>query len=322
MKKMIRNIFCVALVVAAGCTSEQPAQVSPPVPGGMRPDIVATNAFYYYRDVDDAWDFYRDTLGLETVVDYGFAKIMRLADSSYVTLVEAAEGMHSADEPKLVTLHLVTDTLNLWHSRFLRLGVDIEYGGAGPAEGIPDSFTVRDTDGYALRFVRYNPHPNSETYVDAFAYAPPVMSAAKEDGELSIRATAFSIYYNDVGEVRSFFEGLFDTEPVALLDGSPLYQLAGSGFVSLENYQGPGTIERGKTGMTLSLFTNEVDAWFARASAWPGMELRTDKVVDESGRVRVFVGYDPAGVFFEWDTFLDLPDNRALVAYLETSDVY
>ena len=28
-----------------------------------RPDIIATNAFYYYHDVEAAWIFYRDTLG-------------------------------------------------------------------------------------------------------------------------------------------------------------------------------------------------------------------------------------------------------------------
>ena len=41
------------------------------------PDIVATNAFYYYDELDAAWSFYTEVLGLETVIDYGFAKIMR-----------------------------------------------------------------------------------------------------------------------------------------------------------------------------------------------------------------------------------------------------
>jgi hypothetical protein len=59
-----------------------------------------------------------------------------------------------------------------------------------------------------------------------------------------------------------------------------------------------------------------VDAWFDRASIWPGFELRTPKVLDESGLVRVFVGYDPAGIFLEWDTFLDLPENRTLLGHL------
>jgi hypothetical protein len=107
-----------------------------------------------------------------------------------------------------------------------------------------------------------------------------------------------------------------------VLDGSPLYQLAGSGFVSLEDYDGPTLRSPGENGMTLSIFTNEVDAWFDRASAMPGFELRTPEVLQESGLVRVFVGYDPAGIFLEWDTFLDLPENRLLNDYLKWSDVY
>ena len=82
------------------------AQQEIDVTESKRPDIIATNAFYYYNDVDAAWRFYQDTLGFETVVDYGFAKILRIAESSYLTVVKADEGMHSADEPKTVTLHL------------------------------------------------------------------------------------------------------------------------------------------------------------------------------------------------------------------------
>ena len=41
------------------------------------PPILATNVFYYYDDVEAAWAFYTETLGLRTVVDYGFAKILR-----------------------------------------------------------------------------------------------------------------------------------------------------------------------------------------------------------------------------------------------------
>ncbi len=322
MRRSYCSAYLCALLITAACTQEQPAQQVATAPSGMRPDIVATNAFYYYDDVEAAWIFYRDTLGLETVIDYGFAKIMRLADSSYLTLVDAAEGMHSADEPKIVTLHLVTDQLNRWHTHFLRLGMPIEYDGTSLQGGMPDSFIVRDSEGYALRFVRYNPQPNQVSFVDSFAYAPPVLSTAGSNGEMSIRATAFSVYYNDAEEVRPFFEALFDVESVGVLDGSPLYQLAGSGFVSLEDYDGPTLSSPGENGMTLSIFTNEVDAWFDRASAMPGFELRTPEVLQESGLVRVFVGYDPAGIFLEWDTFLDLPENRLLNDYLRWSDVY
>lgn len=322
VRHVICGTLCGVLVVAAACTDRISMQDATTAQTGLRPDMIATNAFYYYDDVEAAWIFYRDTLGVETVVDYGFAKILRLADSSYLTLVDAAEGMHSADEPKVVTLHLVTDELNRWHTHFLRLGMQIEYDGATIQDGMPDSFLIHDPEGYVLRFMRFNPHPAHGSFVDSFAYAPPVSSTNQAEGSMSIRATAFSLFYDDVAEVRPFFEGLFDVEPVGLLDGSPLYQLAGSGFVSLEDYDGPGLSPAGDNGMTLSIFTNDVEAWFERASTWPGFELRTPGVVDESGLVRVFVGYDPAGVFLEWDTFLDLPENRALIDYLKVSDVF
>lgn len=281
-----------------------------------RPDIIATNAFYYYHDVEAAWNFYRDALGLETVVDYGFAKILRLAESSYLTLVKADEGMHSADEPKNVTLHLVTDELNRWHEYAVQQGMQIEYDAATNNDSLGDSFVTFDAEGYRLRFVRYNPHPNHSSFVESFANATPVSSTASGPGDMSIRATVFTVYYKDVGDVRPFFEGLFDVTSAGVLNGVPLYQFASSGFVSLEKYSDDPPASPGENGVTLSFLTTDVDAWFERASAWPGFELRTPEVFDESGLVRVFVGYDPTGIFLEWDTFLDLPENDALLNHL------
>ncbi len=83
-----------------------------------------------------------------------------------------------------------------------------------------------------------------------------------------------------------------------------------------EKYSDDLPTSPGENGMTLSFLTTDVDAWFDRASAWPGFELRTPEVFDESGLVRVFVGYDPTGIFLEWDTFLDLPENDALLNHL------
>ena len=305
------------LVFGAACTGEQTDQEATAVLGNDRPDIIATNAFFYYHDVEAAWKYYQDTLGFETVVDYGFAKILRLAESSYLTVVKADEGMHSADEPKLVTLHLVTDQLNRWHAYFLQQDAQIEYDVAGGEDMLADSFIVLDTEGYRLRFARYNPHPNHSSFVESFANATPVLSTAGEAGDMNIRATTFFVYYADVESIRPFFEGLFEVAPAGLINGVPIYQLAGSGFVALEEYGEQEFSSPGENGVTLSFLTSDVDAWFDRAYDWPGFELRTPEVIDESGLVRVFVGYDPTGIFLEWDTFLDLPENRALLQYLE-----
>ena len=66
----------------------------------------------------------------------------------------------------------------------------------------------------------------------------------------------------------------------------------------------------------MSFFTSDVEAWFERAKA-QDLELRTAELGDESGRVRVFVAYDPEGYFLEWDTFLDVEGNERLVGLLQ-----
>jgi predicted enzyme related to lactoylglutathione lyase len=305
------------LLLLTACAADEKAVPEAEISGTGRPDIVATNAFYYYADVERAWSFYQDTLGLETVVDYGFAKIMRLADSSYLTLVQASEGMHSTDEPKTVTLTLVTDELNRWHTYLAAKQVPMKAGILAADGQAANSFVAIDPEGYFLRFIRYNPHPNHASFVAAIADAPPVFSnAADAAAPMSIRATAFSAYFEDLEAVRPFYESLFEVVPSGQLNGVDAYQMSASGYLLLVGGGDELHEPTRENGVTLSFITTDVDGWFERASGWPGFELRTPEIFDESGMVRVFVGYDPEGIFLEWDTFLKLAENEAMLKYL------
>ena len=62
--------------------------------------------------------------------------------------------------------------------------------------------------------------------------------------------------------------------------------------------------------------TDDVEGWFEYMRGREGFELRTEELTDESGRVSVFVGYDPEGYFLEWDTFLDVEGNEELLELL------
>ena len=289
--------------MSGGCDANGPQQDATP----DVPDIVATNAFYYYDDIDVAWQFYRDVLGFETVVDYGFAKIMQIAETSYLTLVAAESGMHSADEPKTVTLTLVSDTVDAWYEHLQQAGVAMHRRIAGRPQL---EFVVGDPGGYLLRFRRFNPHANSGTFVREIAELNTVASSA---GEFSTRAAIYSIYMDDLEAMQDFYEGLFGRHPVATPDVGPIYQMAGSGFVGLVDRADDLHRATELNGVTLSFLTTDVDAWFERARNWPGFELRTPEIFNESDMVRVFVGYDPEGKFLEWDTFLDLEATRKLL---------
>lgn len=280
-----------------------------------RPDIIATNAFYYYADVDTAWNFYVGTLGFETVADYGFAKILRLSENSYLTLVQADEGMHSSDEPKTVTLNLITDTLEPWYSHLSENAVDMRVAHAKDGEQQANYFVAADPEGYFLKFIRYNPHPGHEDFVGAFAALSPVSSSVAQN--LTIRASVTSVYFDDIANVSKFYEGLFDVKPSGKMVGVPIYQMSQSGFVALVDGGDELHQPTGENGVTLSFLTTDIDAWFERATGWPGFELRTPKILNEGGLVKVFVGYDPNGIFLEWDTFLDLEENSALMRHLE-----
>ena len=98
-------VLCVVtpLVVGCGGTPEEPAEEAAPAPTNPFREfgITANNAFFYYDDVERAAEFYTDTLGIDLVADYDFAKILRPAATSYLILVDAEMGMHSTDEAEI-----------------------------------------------------------------------------------------------------------------------------------------------------------------------------------------------------------------------------
>ena len=62
--------------------------------------MTASNVFLYYADVEAATTFYTRTLGFAVAADYGFAKILRVGPSSFITLVDEEMGMHSASRSR------------------------------------------------------------------------------------------------------------------------------------------------------------------------------------------------------------------------------
>ncbi len=127
--------------------------------------IRASNLFLYYKDLDKAAKFYSNTLGMEQVADYKMARIFRMTSDSYLILVDATKGMHTAEEPKTVALALITDQLDEWYSYLKSQDIDIKYD-YKPKEGSPhDGFVISDPEGYLLEFERFNKHPENEKFI-------------------------------------------------------------------------------------------------------------------------------------------------------------
>ena len=103
---------------------------------------------------------YTQTLGLRVAADYGFAKFLQVAPTSYLTLVDGTEGMHTPDEQKAVTVSFFTDDLEGWYpyvsetDAFELRSTEIQADSVGRFR----AFVGYDPEGYYLEFDTFLPH--------------------------------------------------------------------------------------------------------------------------------------------------------------------
>ena len=278
--------------------------------------ITANNAFFYYDDLEAATRFYTRTLGLRVIADYGFAKILQVAQTSYLTLVDALEGMHTTDEPKTVAIALITDQLAEWYEYLL--GEDIGMrSGYTPVAGRPHhGFVAYDPEGYILEFERFNPHSENEKLIPILdraetLYPDPEQETTVPPG-LGFKATVLWLYYKDTEGILDFFEKKLGLDRTVDQGWAWMYQTSPTGFIGpVDETRGMHSFTEQKA-VTVSFFTDDLEGWFSYVRDTGVYELRTPEIEnDEEGRFRAFVGYDPEGYFLEFDTFLlhDLNDR-------------
>ena len=275
--------------------------------------IVANNAFFYYDDLDRATAFYTETLGIRLVADYGFAKILHIAPTSYLVLVDAAKGMHTTDEPKSVAMALVTDQLDEWHAYLETKDVEMMHD-YDPMENHPHhGFVILDPEGYCLEFERFNDHPENRELM-------PVLDQARTvfvEPSLGFKATVIWLYYKDMEAIQRFYRDKLGLDLLVDQGWAKIYQTSTSGFLGLvDEKSGMHTFSE-KKAVNVSFFTENLDDWFEYVRKSGAFELRTNEMHEDGPRVRGFVGFDPGGYYLEFDTFLPHEDNRDMLDSLK-----
>ncbi|MEM7500583.1 MAG: VOC family protein [Pseudomonadota bacterium] len=278
----------------------------------------ASNVFFYYEDLAAAEAFYRELLGLRLVADYGFAKILQVAPKSFLTLVDADEGMHSAAEPKTTAIALITDQLDEWWDYIETLDIDMRSTEYDPQPGrAHHGFVAIDPEGYFLEFERFNEHPENVDLLPMLndietLYPEPGTSSVPEG--LGFKATVIWFYYKDMAGIQSFYENTMGFDLIVDQGWAKIYQVGPTGFFGpVDETRGMHSFTEEK-GVTMSFLTADIDGWHAYLAA-RGVELRHDAVVNEEP-YRAFVAYDPEGYYLEWDVFNDVPANQALLEAL------
>ncbi len=278
--------------------------------------LKATNVFLYYKDLQRATDFYTKIIGLELLTEYDNASILRIAESSFVILVDAAKGMHSADEPKTVALALLTNQLSKWYDHITENGVEIKYT-YKPKEGGPhDGFVAIDPEGYLLEFETFKQHSVNELFIQ-YLDKNKTIPTAVDDG-LGFNGSITWMYYKDILKMQGFVENILGLELVADQGWTKIYKATDSGFIGLlDERRGMHKFTEEKAA-TISYIIDDPDGWFDYVDSNQSFKLRSDSVgTGPDGKYRAFVGYDPEGYFLEFDKFYKHSDNLKLMEYLE-----
>lgn len=283
--------------------------------------VEASNTFLYYKNLAAATEFYQDILGLELLADYGMATTFRISAESYLILVDAAEGMHSADEPKTVALALLTDQLEAWWNYLNAQKVPVKYSYKTKEGGPHDGFVMIDPEGYLLEFELFKQHPENEgfmPYLDQAEHFTTSAARAKVPNGLGFKASITWLYYQDMLEMQQFYEEVLGLEMVADQGWTKIYGVSNTGFIGLvDERRGMHDFTEEKA-VTVSFFLKDLKGWYDYVKAKQPFELRTGEW--ETGpkkRYNAFVGYDPQGYFMEFDRFLEHPENKKLLESLE-----
>jgi catechol 2,3-dioxygenase-like lactoylglutathione lyase family enzyme len=269
--------------------------------------------FFYYPDLEVAENFYTGILGMEKVLDYGFAKICRLSPTSFIGLVDETKGMHDPSEPKTVTLSFLTEEIDQWYQYFAGQGVEM-IAPLKDAERHPTrGFVAFDPAGYYLEFEKFLDHPQNALLLEKLAGTealyPDQNQQTSRPAHLGIQANIVWLYYQEIPEAQAFYEQNFGFGLIVDQGFAKVYSSSPTGFIGLVDESKGLHRFTALKAVNVAFLTDQIKEWFAHLKK-RGINIKDPLKEMESIPVRAFVGYDPAGYFIEFDQFL--PDSRNL----------
>ncbi len=283
--------------------------------------IEATNLFLYYKDLNGATQFYTETLGLELLADYQMAKILRITSDSYLILVDATKGMHTAQEPKTVALALLTNQLEGWYNYLVSKKIKIKYDYKPKDGGAHDGFVAVDPEGYLLEFETFKQHQENELFIPRLAKSKTITSPSSQKtsvpAELGLNATITWLYYKDIPAMENFYQQVLGLELIVDQGWAKIYQSSESGYIGLVDERRGMHNYTDKKAVNVSFILKDLDGWFKYVNDSKAFALRSNEIgVGPDNKYRAFVGFDPEGYYMEFDTFYEHPDNDKLMKCL------
>lgn len=277
--------------------------------------IQANLVFFYYEDLAKAQRFYEDILGLERVLDYGFASVHRISQTSYIGLVDEKEGMHRASEPKTVTLAFVTEEVDEWYLYLKDKGIKCRGPVRNATRHPTRGFVAVDPEGYFLEFETFLDHHQNEKILSRLknveSIYPRKNQATSRPQNLGVRANVIWLYYEELEKAQNFYEDLLGLKLLVDQGFAKVYSSSPTACIGLvDEAQGLHRFSEEKA-VTVAFITEKVDAWYNYLKS-RGLTMQAPLSDAERGLVRAFVALDLAGYYLEFDWFNEHEKNKKI----------
>ena len=284
-------------------------------------DIIGNNAFLYYKNYNEATNFYGDILGFKNVFEFpDFATIFQTTKSTFITVVnDNGRGMHSSDEPKTIAIALVTDQLDGWYEYALSQNLDIKKPPKPLADNPHHAFLVTDPGGYILEFEHFADHPENKEFIPLLNNSENIygVKGSQRPDNLAFKASIYWLYHSNEEEAEAFYQEVMGLKMIVKQSFSDILTSSPTGYIGLvEDGIGIHNATHEKA-VNVGFMTNSAQAWFDYLKEQPTFSLRTEELYheqDEQGNnlIDIVMGYDPDNYFIEIDEFLDTEFNKEL----------
>ena len=284
-------------------------------------DIIGNNAFLYYKNYDEATNFYGDILGFKNVFEFpDFATIFQTTKSTFITVVnDNGRGMHSSDEPKTIAIALVTDQLDGWYQYALSQNLNIKNPPKPLADNPHHAFLVTDPGGYILEFEHFADHPENKEFIPLLNNSENIygVKGSQRPNNLAFKASIYWLYHSNEEEAEAFYQDVMGLKMIVKQSFSDILTSSPTGYIGLvEDGIGIHNATHEKA-VNVGFMTNSAQAWFDYLKEQPTFSLRTEELYHEqdgqgNNLIDIVIGYDPDNYFIEIDEFLDTEFNKEL----------
>jgi predicted enzyme related to lactoylglutathione lyase len=111
---------------------------------------------FYYPNLNEAFEFYKDKVGFEFVADFGYVKIFEVQEGALLGLVDGELGSHRPSPDKPVQIVVMVKDIDSWFRKIRKAGIETR-------EQVPftgkkmklKGFHFQDPEGYTIEICQY-----------------------------------------------------------------------------------------------------------------------------------------------------------------------